>query len=109
MGIPDRNLNARFNTADDKNLVNFGPVTREFVLQAHLRRVDYRLADFDFHTETIKSILMKLNFRTTPDDYPETKFDFDPTTWVVRANTQFAVRFLCLFWSLRHAHRSHQT
>ena len=41
------------------------------------------------------------------------KFNFNPTTWVVWANTQFAtVRFLfiCLPFScfLRHTHRSHQ-
>ena len=41
------------------------------------------------------------------------KFHFDPTTWMVTANTQFAiVGFLSvpffLFWSLRHAHRSHR-
>jgi len=41
------------------------------------------------------------------------KFQVDPTTWVVSANTQFAtVRLLSLsfflFWSLRHAHRAHQ-
>ena len=55
------------------------------------------------------------NLRTTIWRPPtiQNKFHFDRTTWVVSANTQFAtVGFLSLsfflFWSLRHAHRSHR-
>ena len=36
-----------------------------------------------------------------------TKFDFDPTTWVVWAVCHCKVSLSFCFWSLRHAHRSH--
>ena len=43
-------------------------------------------------------------YETTPKDYLHAKFDFDQTTWVVWANTQFATaRFLFVFGS----HRMH--
>jgi len=41
---------------------------------------------------------MKLELKTTSKDYRHAKFDVNPTTCVVWANTQFAnsVRFICL-------------
>ena len=50
-----------------------------------------------------------LKFRTTPKNYPTQKIDFNPMTWVVSANTQFAiVTFYSLsFLFLHHVHSSH--
>ena len=42
---------------------------------------------------------MKLEHQNYPRRLPHAKFDFDPTTWVVWANAQFAtVRFLCFLF-----------
>jgi len=52
-----------------------------------------------------------LKVKITPSRrLPHAKFDFEPTTWMVSANTQSVTeRFLSLsFWYLRHAHRSHR-
>ena len=69
----------------------------------------WKRAYFDPHSsETTKPILMKFE----PYNYLKrtthcAKFQFDPTTWLVSANTQFAtVRLISFFvsWSPRNAH-----
>jgi len=87
------------------HMKNLGPnpttkAMRKGGFQPPTEHLGNNLADFD-------DTLTNWNYGTTPKDCNHAKFDFDPTTWVVWANTQFATLqpqcFFVCFWAASHA------